>query len=293
MIQVQSLTKRYSNGKGIFDVSFHVKKGEVFGFLGPNGAGKTTTMRHLMGFVNPTSGNASIAHLDCRTQASKIQKKLGYVPGEISFFDNMTGKQFLQFIADMRGVHHKRLQDSLTERFELETDRKIRRMSKGMKQKVGLIAAFMHDPEVIILDEPTSGLDPLMQIKFVELIREERSRGKTILMSSHIFNEIDSTCERVAIIRDGKLVAVEDIPTLKSSLEKKFSITVASTDDISKITGSGLKYTIQEGNKVEIVVTGNYNDMVNTLSTCNILSMDASTQTLEEIFMRYYGKEGK
>ncbi|GAE31640.1 ABC transporter ATP-binding protein [Halalkalibacter hemicellulosilyticus] len=293
MIQVKSLTKKYSNGKGIFDVSFQVKKGEIFGFLGPNGAGKTTTMRHLMGFVNPTSGSASIAGLDCRTQASEIQKKLGYVPGEIAFFDNMTGKQFLKFIAGMRGAHNNKRQDSLIERFELEADRKIRRMSKGMKQKVGLIAAFMHDPEVVILDEPTSGLDPLMQKKFVELIQEERSRGKTILMSSHIFGEIDSTCERVAIIRDGRLVAVEDITTLKSSLEKRFYITFATTTDIAKIKASGLNYEIKDETKVEIVVTGNYNEMVKTLANCSLVSIDTSTQTLEEIFMRYYSKEGK
>ncbi|MUK90530.1 ATP-binding cassette domain-containing protein [Ornithinibacillus sp. L9] len=292
MIQTKSLTKKYANGKGIFDVSFQVNHGEVFGFLGPNGAGKTTTMRHLLGFINPTSGSASIAGLDCRTNAAEIQRKLGYVPGEIAFFDNMTGNQFLKFIAEMRGIHNKKLQDSLTERFELESDRKIRKMSKGMKQKVGLIAAFMHDPEVIILDEPTSGLDPLMQKKFVDLINEERSRGKTILMSSHIFDEIDNTCERVAIIRDGRLVAVENITTLKTTLQKRFTITFGNEQDMATINASGLNYEKKDRNKVEIVVSGDYNNLVKTLAECNVISMDAATQSLEEIFMRYYGKEG-
>lgn len=291
MIEVNSLTKKYTNGKGIFNVNFQVSKGEAFGFLGPNGAGKTTTMRHLMGFVHSTNGHASINGLDCWKDAAKIQKQLGYVPGEISFFDHMTGVQFLKFIADMRGVRNKRLQDSLTERFELDGSQKIHKMSKGMKQKVGLIAAFMHDPAIIILDEPTSGLDPLMQRRFVELIKEERSRGKTILMSSHLFDEVDQSCERVGIIREGKIVATEDITTLKTALQKRFFVTFKSNKDIKKIKNSGLDYTISDINKVEIVINGNYNELLNMLASCNVVNVDTSTQTLEEIFMRYYGKE--
>lgn len=178
MIKVHSLTKIYSNGKGIRDVSFDVEEGEVFGFLGPNGAGKTTTLRHLMGFVNPSSGMSSINGLDCRKEAAQIQKNLGYVPGEIAFYDNMTGMHFLEFIDDLRGRKDKSLRDQLINRFELDSGQKIRKMSKGMKQKVGLIAAFMHDPAVLILDEPTSGLDPLMQKRFVELIIEEKTGAK-------------------------------------------------------------------------------------------------------------------
>lgn len=291
MIEVNSLTKKYSNGKGVFDVSFQVKKGEVFGFLGPNGAGKTSTMRHLMGFVHPTNGSASINGLDCWTDAAKIQKQLGYVPGEIAFFDHMTGTQFFKFIADMRGVHNKKLQNHLIERFELDSDQKIRKMSKGTKQKVGLIAAFMHDPTTIILDEPTSGLDPLMQRKFVELINEERNRGKTILMSSHLFDEIDQSCERVAMIREGKIVAVENIKNLKSSLQKRFLVTFKDKEDMERMKNSQLDYTISGDKTVEVVVSGNYNELLNVLAYCNVVSIDTSTQTLEEIFMRYYEEE--
>lgn len=291
MIEVKSLTKTYSNGKGIFDVNFKVEKGEVFGFLGPNGAGKTTTIRHLLGFVNPTKGSASINGLDCRTQASEIQRSLGYVPGEIAFFDNMTGLQFLRFIGDMRGKHDASRQKQLIDKFELEADRKIRKMSKGMKQKVGLIAAFMHNPEVVILDEPTSGLDPLMQKRFVELINEERGQGKTILMSSHIFDEVDRTCERVAIIREGKIVAVEDIAQLKSNLKKRFFVTFARKAELEKLKEIGLEYRAVDDTKVEIVVHGDYNKMLQTLAICDVVSMDASVQTLDEIFMGYYGKE--
>lgn len=293
MIEVNSLTKAYSNGKGIFDVSFHVNKGEVFGFLGPNGAGKTSTIRHLLGFVRPTKGSSSICDLNCWTHASEIQKTLGYLPGEIAFFDNMTGLQFLQFIAQMRGRHDAKRQNNLIERFELEGDRKIRKMSKGMKQKVGLIAAFMHDPDVIILDEPTSGLDPLMQKRFVELIIEERKRGKTILMSSHIFDEVDRTCERVAIIREGKIVAVEDISKLKASLQKSFFVSFADRNDIEKIKSSNLSFHQIDEKTVEIIISGNYDHMLKTLSDCKVASLDAPAQTLEQIFMGYYGKEAK
>lgn len=293
MIEVKKLNKVYSNGKGIFDVSFQVAKGEVFGFLGPNGAGKTTTIRNLLGFVNPTSGSCSINGLDCRGRTAEIQRKLGYVPGEIAFFDNMTGMQFMKFIGDMRGQQDTKRRNSLIERFELESDRKIRKMSKGMKQKVGLITAFMHDPDVIILDEPTSGLDPLMQKRFIELIMEEKQRGKTILMSSHIFDEVDRTCERAAIIREGRIVAVEDIATLKGSLRKSYLVTVASAEDVERIQSSGLEYTMIDDTRIEIFIGNEYNKMLTTLADCKVLGIDAAAQTLEQIFIRFYSKGGK
>lgn len=290
MIEVKKLSKIYSNGKGIFEINFKVPEGEAFGFLGPNGAGKTTAIRNLLGFTNPTSGSCSINGLDCRKSAAEIQKTLGYVPGEISFFDNMTGMQFMKFIADMRGINDTKRRDNLIERFELESHRKIRKMSKGMKQKLGLITALMHDPSVIILDEPTSGLDPLMQKRFIELIIEEKQRGKTILMSSHIFDEVDRTCERVAIIREGRIVAIEDINSIKSSLRKSYVVTVASNSDIEKIKTSNLDYQVIDDNAVEIFISNNYNDMLSTLASCKVTNLDVSTQTLEQIFIQYYGK---
>ncbi len=291
MIEINKLSKIYSNGKGVFDVNFRVTRGEVFGFLGPNGAGKTTTIRNLLGFTNPTSGSCSINGLDCRTKAAKIQRQLGYVPGEMAFFDNMTGMQFMKFIADMRGMKDTKLRDRLIERFELENDRKIRKMSKGMKQKVGLITAFMHDPAILILDEPTNGLDPLMQKRFIKLIIEEKQRGKTILMSSHIFDEVDRTCGRAAIIREGKIVAVSDIASLKSSLRKSYLVTVANSSDIDKIKASGLEFNMADDNRVEVFISNDYKKMLSTLAGCNVTSLDVAAQTLEQIFIRYYGKE--
>jgi len=291
MIEVEQLSKVYKNGKGIFNVNFNVLEGEVFGFLGPNGAGKTTTIRALLGFTNTTGGSCRINGLNCRTEAETIQQTLGYVPGEIAFFENMTGIQFMKFIAEMRGTKDNKLRDQLIERFELDSDRKIRKMSKGMKQKVGLITAFMHDPAVLILDEPTSGLDPLMQKRFIELILEEKRRGKTILMSSHMFDEVDRTCERAAIIREGKIVALEDIASLKSALRKSYLVTVADSTDIEKIKNSGLEYTIAGENRVEIFVSNDYNKMLTTLAACKVTSLDAAEQTLEQIFIGYYGEE--
>ncbi|HSR04016.1 MAG TPA: ABC transporter ATP-binding protein [Proteiniclasticum sp.] len=293
MIEAKNLTKIYSNGKGIFDVSFTVGEGEVFGFLGPNGAGKTTTIRNLMGFVNPTSGSARVNGLDSRSKSAEIQRILGYVPGEISFFDNMNGMQFMKFMADMRGDHNVKRQKQLIEMFELESDRKIRKMSKGMKQKLGLITAFMHDPSVLILDEPTSGLDPLMQKRFIELIMEEKKRGKTILMSSHMFEEVERTCERVAIIREGKIVAVEDIRELKATLQKSYYITLENGEDLEKIKASGLKFNLIGDHRVEIFISNNYDELFSTLAKCKVTGFDSVEQTLEQIFISYYGKEAK
>src|SRR5690554_5708821 len=197
IIEVNNLTKIYRNGKGIFDVTFHIQEGEVFGYLGPNGAGKTTTIRQLMGFTNANKGNCSIMGLDSRKDAHRIQNSVGYLPGEISFFDNMTGTDFLKFMSHLRRSKPPSRKEELIQEFQLDPTRKIRRMSKGMKQKLAIVTAFMHDPRVYILDEPTSGLDPLMQKKFIQLINREKKRGKTILMSSHSFDEIDRTADRV------------------------------------------------------------------------------------------------
>lgn len=291
MIEINDLSKVYSNGKGIFDVSFKVNDGEVFGFLGPNGAGKTTTIRTLMGFTNPSKGHSHIDGLDTRTHSAEIQKSMGYVPGEIAFFDNMTGYQFLKFIAEMRGSKEAPRRDELITYFELDASSKIRKMSKGMKQKLGLIAAFMNDPKTLILDEPTSGLDPLMQKKFIDLILSEKKRGKTILMSSHIFDEVDRTCERAAIIKDGRIVAMDHLANLKSRLKKSYLVTVATEEDLKTIQTSGLELRMVDDLRVEIFISTDYQKMLSVLATCQVTSLDVAVQSLEQIFIGYYGKE--
>lgn len=288
MIEVKNLTKVYSNGKGIFDVTFSVEKGEVFGFLGPNGAGKTTTIRQLLGFMNANSGICTINGFDCRTEAQTIQKSLGYIPGEISFMNEMNGGDFLSFMHDMRGMKDRHRCDELIVRLGLETHRKIKKMSKGMKQKLGIITAFMHDPDVYILDEPTSGLDPLMQSVFVELVQEEKARGKTFLMSSHMFEEIAKTCDRAGIIKDGKLVAIEDIHSLQASQSKTFIVTVSSEKDKYIIKESGLIIEEINGFNVYVTVSNDYKLFTTTIAHCDVLSIDVVTSDLEQIFMKYY-----
>jgi ABC-2 type transport system ATP-binding protein len=291
MIEVKNLTKVYKNGKGVFNLNFSIKKGEVLGFLGPNGAGKTTTIRNLLGFIKPNKGTCKIKGLDCWKNAQEIQKYLGYIPGETAFFDEMTGFEFLEFIGKLRNLRDTTKRDELINRLELDTSIKIRRMSKGMKQKIALITAFMHDPEILILDEPTSGLDPLMQNLFIEFIKEEKQKGKTILMSSHNFEEVERTCDRVAIINNGKIVAVEEISKLKAAQQKKYLVRVASKKDVKTIKNSNLNIELIDALTLSITIQNNYNDFINTLSKCNITDIDTISQSLEEIFLDYYRKE--
>ena len=290
MIEINKLTKVYKGGKGIFDVSFQVAEGEAFGYLGPNGAGKTTTIRNLLGFIFPDGGHCMVAGLDARTDAAGIHAKVGYIPGEMAFFDDMTGIQFLEFVSALRGRSLKQLRDKLIERFELTHETRIRKMSKGNKQKLGLVTAFMHDPGVYVLDEPTSGLDPLMQQRFVDLILEEKSRGKTILMSSHMFEEVDRTCDRAGIIREGKLVDVEDVKLLKTMQQRRYVVHLESQADVDRLVDSRLAATVQD-KRVEITVTDDYGPMLRVLASCQVGGLEAVSQSLEDVFMQYYGKE--
>ncbi|MBC8062985.1 MAG: ABC transporter ATP-binding protein [Clostridiaceae bacterium] len=291
VIEIKQLTKDYGNKKGVFDLDLSVKKGEVFGFLGPNGAGKTTTIRHLMGFIHPNKGECFINGLDCSKQAYLIQKSLGYLPGEIAFMDDMSGIQFIKFIAEMKGIKDFSRAQQLINMFKLDPNGKIKKMSKGMKQKIGIVCAFMHSPDVLILDEPTSGLDPLMQNEFLELIVSEKEKGKTIFMSSHNFDEIERTCDRTAIIKDGYLVAVEDMKTLSTSKHKAYVITFLTEEMATRFAKEGFPIKDTQGNKVTVSIKGNIMSLIHTLDKYEITNLDVKTQTLEELFMHYYGGE--
>ena len=247
---IHNLTRNYGKERGVFNLSFSINRGEVFGFLGPNGAGKTTTIRHLMGFLKPEEGYCTIGGKDCWKDRAVIQKSLGYIPGEMVFFDDMTGTDFLTFMAKYRKVKSDRRTKELLDRFELDPRSKLKKMSKGMKQKVGIVAAFMHDPEVLILDEPTSGLDPLMQSRFVELILEEKAKGKTILMSSHMFEEVERTCTRVAIIKKGRLVAMDAVETLKVGTGKEICISTLETRRLPPLARKACALSIYSQNRV-------------------------------------------
>lgn len=266
-MKIENLVRDYGGGKGVFDVSFHVDQGEAFGFLGPNGAGKTTTIRHLMGFLKPKSGSCTINGLDCWRERDKVQARLGYIPGEISFFEDISGAEFLKFIAQYRGIGSQTRKEDLLERFELDPKSKIKKMSKGMKQKLGIVAAFMHDPDILILDEPTSGLDPLMQNRFIDLVAEEKKQGKTILMSSHMFEEVERTCDRIGIIRTGRMVAVDAAAALRERHTRSYTVTLENESSAEAFAADF--NGVRDGLKVTVT----------------------TKQSLEEIFMNYYGGE--
>ncbi len=273
IIEITKLTKDYGNQKGIFDVTISVRAGEIYGFLGPNGAGKSTTIRHLMGFIRPDGGSCKLFGMDCFERAADIHKKLGYLAGEIAYMDDMTGRELLRFMAQLKGLKDQGRMQELVERFELDPSGRVRKMSKGMKQKVGIVSAFMADPEVLILDEPTSGLDPLMQNRFVELLLEEKKRGKTILMSSHIFEEIERTCDRTAIIRAGRIAAVEDMESLSGKKRKQYIL------------------RLEDGSTRIVDEDKNLTKLRQALAEQDVRTLEVKEQTLEELFLHYYDKE--
>ena len=295
-IAIEGLKKDYGSGRGVFGVSFAVERGEVFGFLGPNGAGKTVTMRNLMGFIRPDEGTVNINGLNCFSQRARIQEHLGYLPGEIACMDEMTGAAFLEFMARMKKLRDRTRMEQLIEYFELDPARRIRKMSKGTKQKVGLVCAFMASPDIVLLDEPTSGLDPLMQSRFIDLVLEEKRRGTAILLSSHLFEEVERTCDRVAFIRGGKLAAVERMDDVRKSRKRLFVVTFADEAARDRYAaahrGTGVSVQKQGTTSVETAVSGNLDAFVKDLAAYEIVDLTAREQTLEELFMHLYGTFG-
>jgi len=283
IIETNKLTKYYGNIRGIEDLSLKVKKGEIFGFLGPNGAGKTTTIRTLFGLLNPTSGKAYILGKDVTENIVEIRKQVGYIPGELALYENQTGKQLLDYFASLRNTELFLL-DELLEIFELPLNRKIKGYSRGMKQKLGIVQAFMDDPPVVIMDEPTSGLDPLLQQKFYDFIKNEKKKGRTMFFSSHILSEVDKVCDRVAIIKEGKLVTLEDVETLKNKRGKIIRLKIK--EDPKKFKGPK-KMKISDG-WIEFVSSDNIDHWIKEISKFTVLDLEISDSSLEDIFMRYY-----
>lgn len=234
VIKVEHLTKDFGSGRGIFDVNLEVNEGEVLGFLGPNGAGKTTTIRHLLGFTKPDKGNSYIFDKDTKKHHSQILKDVGYLPGEVALPEALTGIQFLDMMAEMKQLKDNKKRDDLLERFELNPNQSTKRMSIGEKRKLAVVAAFMHDPQVLILDEPTSGLDPIMQDQFIRFMLNEKSRGKTILLSSHIFSEVDALSDRISIIKEGKIISNFKTEEIRNTKRKTFEIYFKNSSDIKE-----------------------------------------------------------
>lgn len=288
VIEIDQVTKDYGHHKGVFNISFDVKEGEVVGFLGPNGSGKTTTIRQLMGFIKPDRGTVSIMGMDCFKEASLVQQQLGYLPGEIALMDDMTGLEFIYFMAKMKKIKNTTRIEELIQFLELDARGKMKRMSKGMKQKIGLVIAFMQDAPVLILDEPTSGLDPLMQNKFVELIQQEKAKGKTILMSSHIFEEVENTCDRVVMIKEGQIISIETMENLKKSRLKHYEMTFVSEDEAIQFMK---KYpdSKRQHHTITVVSKEDINHVLQQLTDYHLIDLNIRAQSLEELFLHYYG----
>ena len=300
VIDVKQLTKDYGSGRGVFDVTFGVGKGEVFGFLGPNGAGKSTTIRHLMGFSRPDGGSTEIFGKKTFERYFEILGKVGYIPGEIALPAGLTGWEFLRMMQSLQGVRDEKRLNSLLKLFELDPSGETKRMSLGVKRKLAVVAAFMNDPDVLILDEPTSGLDPVMQDVFVDFVKKEKSRGKTILLSSHIFSEVDATCDRIAIIKDGRLVSVFEADELRHSAQKVYEVYFSDLQNYDafrfRYKNSKLLRVIAEDRisaSVLLSTEDRYiNEVIRILSGFGMRDFSHMKETLEDYFMSYY-KEDK
>lgn len=300
IIEVQNLTKDYGHGRGVFDVSIHVDKGEVFGFLGPNGAGKSTTIRHLMGFSKPDKGSTKIEGYETFNKYYEILNHVGYIPGEIALPQGLTGWEFLRMMQDLQKIHDEKRLNYLLDLFELNDiilKDETKRMSLGIKRKLAIVAAFMSDPDVLILDEPTSGLDPVMQEVFVKFIHEEKKRGKTILLSSHIFSEIDSTCDRIAIIKDGRIVSEFVADDLKHATRKFYTIEFNTNNDLTEFLDkvrrlSSFQIYNEEETKCFISIEDKeLNNLIDLLSEYEVKSFSNKRESLEDYFMKFYKED--
>lgn len=294
LIELKAITKKYGSNIGCFDINFSIKKGEVYGFIGPNGAGKTTVIKQMMGFIRSDSGQGKILGLDIWKESNKIMENLGYVAGEVSLPEYMTGINYLKILTNIRKNVNWDYTKQLIDYFELDATKKIKKMSKGMKQKVALIAAFMHKPKVLIMDEPTSGLDPLMQEKFNKLVKNFEKAGTTIFISSHIFGEIENLCNRVAIIKKGKIVSEVFINDIKNTFDKIYQINFASIIDYQEFLKKewNIFNKSEENNQIEVKIKNeSVNEFLKEISQFNITSFKLVPFSLEKHFLKFYQDE--
>jgi ABC-2 type transport system ATP-binding protein len=293
LIEIDHLTKDYGDNRGIFDINLSIEKGKSFGFVGTNGAGKTTTIRHLMGFLKPQQGNTTVDGLNSWTESAKIMKKVGYIPGEIAFPDAKTGTEFLSRQAELLKLSDLTYMNYLIKKLQLDPTANLKRMSKGMKQKTAIVAALMAEPEILIFDEPTTGLDPLMRQAFVEIVEAEREKGRTIFMSSHMFSEVEELCDEVALIKDGKLIAVKSTEEIKHNNVKDFKFEFKSKSSYEAFLKEN--YNIidkkEEHNQVVVqIIDSDTNELFKTLTHYNIKFMKENKYTLEDYFNNLYNK---
>ncbi|MCG7408238.1 ABC transporter ATP-binding protein [Paenibacillus sp. ACRRX] len=291
VIEINDLTKTYGSARGISNLSFTVEQGEIFGFIGPNGAGKSTTIRTLLGLIKPTSGSAAIFGKDMLRHGTEIRKEIGYLPSEVFYYDNMKVKDLLSYSASFYKKDCRSRFKELADIMNLDLNKKIDDLSLGNKKKVGIVQGLLHEPKLIILDEPTSGLDPLMQQKFFELLEQENKKGATILFSSHILSEVQRLCDRVAIIKEGRLVKMEKVSALQSDSYKRIKLETTSPIASDYFQFSGVNELKVEGSMIQFLYKGNLNVITAKLAAIEISNLWLEEPDLEEIFMHYYERE--
>ena len=293
-ITTRGLTKDFGEGHGVFDLDLEIERGEIFGFLGPNGAGKSTTMRLLLDLIAPTAGSASLLGLDSRSEGLEIRRRVGYLAGDFALYPRLTGAAVLDYLGDLRGGVDRRVRDSLAERFGADLRRPVRELSTGSRQKLGLIQALMHEPELLILDEPIAGLDPLVQQSFHALLGEIAAAGRTVFLSSHTLSEVERVAQRVAILREGRLVVVDSLENLRAiavqRLEVEFAGSAPSPDELRALPG--VRDVTHAGLHLVVAFEGSADPVVKALARHEVRSIRSRDDELEEIFLRYY-REGE
>ena len=292
VIRTEKLTKSYGTHRGIVDVDLEVEKGEVFGFLGPNGAGKTTTIRVLLDLIRPTSGKAYLFEIESSADPTAIHRRIGYLPGEFTLYDRLTGRQTLEYFGNLRGGVDKAYQAQLIERFDLDPSRRFREYSKGNKQKVGLVAAIQHKPELLLLDEPTSGLDPLVQQTFFALMREQVKDGATVFLSSHILSEVERSCDRVAIIREGRIARIDSVDGLRDLAHHQVELRFEGEPPAAEFKKlAGVSDITIEDHLLRMRVLGSITPVVQAAARLGVTDFLSREPSLEETFLAQYGRE--
>jgi len=292
VIATSGLTKDYGSGRGLFGLDLEVRQGEVFGFLGPNGAGKSTTMRLLLDLIRPTSGSARLLGLDSVRDSREIRRRVGFLPGDLAMYQKLTGRAMLDYLAQLRGGVDPRTRDALVERFGADIDRPIRQLSTGNRQKIGLVQAFMHEPELLILDEPIAGLDPLVQQSFHALLGEVSAEGRTVFLSSHTLSEVERVTQRLAILRQGRLVVVDSLANLRKVAVQRLEIEFGEPVDAAEFRAlPGVTEANADGRTVTVGFEGSADAVVKAAAAHDILAIRPREEDLEDIFLHYYRSE--
>ncbi|HJS95340.1 MAG TPA: ABC transporter ATP-binding protein [Solirubrobacteraceae bacterium] len=293
VIATSGLTKDYGSGHGLFGLDLEVQQGEIFGFLGPNGAGKSTTMRLLLDLIRPTSGAARILGLDSVSDSLEIRRRVGFLPGDFALYPKLSGRVMLDYLAQLRGGVNPRVRDALIERFGADIDRPVRQLSTGNRQKLGLVQAFMHEPELLILDEPIAGLDPLVQQSFHALLAELSGQGRTVFLSSHTLSEVERVTRRLAILRQGRLVVVDSLENLRKVAVQRLEIEFAAPVDAEEFRGlPGVSEVRADGRTVTVGFEGSADAVVKAAAAHEVRAIRPREEDLEDIFLHYYRADG-